>query len=120
MSGVSLILLGVLFFTVIVLALVIVILSAKKVLVSTGDVKLMINDSKSLTVPAGGKLLECLANNKCLWWRRDVRSMQSTSSLRWRRDYRYRASSYQSCQGTPRLPLELPGSGQARHENRSS
>jgi Na+-transporting NADH:ubiquinone oxidoreductase subunit F len=63
MSGVSLILLGVLFFTVIVLALVIVILSAKKVLVSTGDVKLMINDSKSLTVPAGGKLLECLANN---------------------------------------------------------
>lgn len=63
MSGVSLVLLGVFFFTVIVLALVIVILSAKKVLVAAGDVKLIINDSKTLTVPAGGKLLGCLANN---------------------------------------------------------
>ncbi len=63
MTGVSLVLLGVLFFTVIVLALVILILSAKKALVAAGDVKLVINDSKTLVVPAGGKLLGCLANN---------------------------------------------------------
>lgn len=55
------ILLGVLMFVVVVLALVIVILYAKKLLVSGGDVKIMINDQKEITVPAGGKLLGALA-----------------------------------------------------------
>ena len=63
MTGVNLVLIGVFFFTAVVLSLVIVILAAKKVLVAAGDVKLVINDSKTITVPAGGKLLGCLANN---------------------------------------------------------
>ncbi len=63
MTGVNLVLIGVFFFTAVVLSLVIVILAAKKVLVAAGDVKLVINDSKTITVSAGGKLLGCLANN---------------------------------------------------------
>lgn len=63
MNGVNLVLIGVFFFTAVVLSLVIVILAAKKVLVAAGDVKLVINDGTTLTVPAGGKLLGCLANN---------------------------------------------------------
>ena len=63
MTGVNLVLIGVFFFTTVVLSLVIVILAAKKVLVAAGDVKLVINDSKTITVSAGGKLLGCLANN---------------------------------------------------------
>jgi len=57
------IVLGVVMFTVIVLALVAVILSARAKLVSTGDVKIKINGEKTLTVPAGGKLLQTLAGN---------------------------------------------------------
>ncbi|MDZ4851451.1 MAG: NADH:ubiquinone reductase (Na(+)-transporting) subunit F [Pirellulaceae bacterium] len=57
------ILLGVLFFTLIVLGLVTVILIAKRVLVAAGDVKILVNDSRSIVVPSGGKLLGCLANN---------------------------------------------------------
>ena len=63
MTGVNLVLIGVFFFTAVVLSLVIVILAAKKVLVAAGDVKIVVNDGKTLTVPAGGKLLGCLANN---------------------------------------------------------
>ncbi|PPC74147.1 NADH:ubiquinone reductase (Na(+)-transporting) subunit F [Pokkaliibacter plantistimulans] len=57
------IVLGVVMFTVIVLTLVAVILYARKMLVSTGDVTIDINDdpSKRITVPAGGKLLQTLA-----------------------------------------------------------
>lgn len=51
-------------FTGIVLLLVAVILVARKQLVSTGDVRLMINHQKELIVPAGGKLLNVLANNE--------------------------------------------------------
>ncbi len=57
------ILLGVVMFTAIVLALVAVILSARAQLVSSGDVNIVINDEKTLTVPAGGKLLPTLANS---------------------------------------------------------
>lgn len=56
------ILLGVLFFCGIVLALVAVIMAARKNLVNTGNVKILINDQKELTVPAGGKLLGALAD----------------------------------------------------------
>lgn len=57
------IVLGVVMFTVVVLALVAVILAARSKLVSTGDVKININDDpeKSITVPAGGKLLQTLS-----------------------------------------------------------
>jgi len=57
------IVLGVVMFTVVVLALVAVILAARAKLVSSGDVKININDDpeKSITVPAGGKLLQTLA-----------------------------------------------------------
>ena len=60
------ILLGVGMFTGIVLALVIVILLARKLLVPSGLVTLEINDdpSKTLEVPMGGKLLQTLADKK--------------------------------------------------------
>lgn len=53
---------GVAMFTVIVLMLVAVILAARKQLVSTGDVTINVNGEKSITVPAGGKLLGTLAD----------------------------------------------------------
>ena len=53
-------------FTGIVLALVTVILLARKLLVPSGLVTLEINDdpSKTLEVPMGGKLLQTLADKK--------------------------------------------------------
>ena len=60
----SQIVLGVVFFTVIVLALVMIILLAKSKLVATGDVQIEINGEKTITVPTGGKLLNVLADNK--------------------------------------------------------
>jgi Na+-transporting NADH:ubiquinone oxidoreductase subunit F len=57
------ILLGVGMFTFVVLALVVVILMAQAKLVSSGDVQILINDEKTITVPAGGKLLQTLAAN---------------------------------------------------------
>lgn len=57
------IILGVSLFTAIILALVFVILAARAKLVSAGDVTININHEKNITVPAGGKLLQTLANN---------------------------------------------------------
>lgn len=56
------IILGVAMFTALVLALVGVILSARAKLVSTGDVTITVNHEKKITVPAGGKLLNTLAD----------------------------------------------------------
>ncbi len=56
------IVLGVLMFTLIVLALVVLILVAKARLVASGDVEILINDQKTIHVPVGGKLLGALAN----------------------------------------------------------
>lgn len=55
---------GALMFTVVVMLLVVLILAARSKLVSTGDVKIEINGDpdKSITVPAGGKLLNTLAD----------------------------------------------------------
>ncbi len=66
MSGLNIVLLGVFMFTFIVLALVVFILLAKSKLVASGNVNILINDdeSKSLSVPAGDKLLNTLADNK--------------------------------------------------------
>ena len=50
-------------FTCIVLALVVIILLARTRLVSSGDVNIEINGEKTITVPAGGKLLGTLADN---------------------------------------------------------
>jgi len=57
------VILGVVMFTVIVMALVAVILSARAKLVNSGDVTIAINDDddKSIVTPAGGKLLQTLA-----------------------------------------------------------
>ena len=56
------IILGVVMFTVIVLSLVAVILSARAKLVSTGNVAIIVNDEKKpIETPAGGKLLQTLA-----------------------------------------------------------
>ncbi|WP_226647298.1 NADH:ubiquinone reductase (Na(+)-transporting) subunit F [Microbulbifer variabilis] len=57
------IILGVAMFTVIVLALVAVILVARSRLVNTGNVNILVNGEKTITVPAGGKLLQTLAAN---------------------------------------------------------
>ncbi len=56
------VLVGMLMFTVVVLALVLVILAAKAKLVATGNVKIRINEQKNISVPAGGKLLGALAD----------------------------------------------------------
>ncbi len=57
------ILLGVVMFTGVVLALVGLILFARKWLVASGNVDILINDQKTVTVPVGGKLLGALAAN---------------------------------------------------------
>ncbi len=56
------VLIGMLMFTVVVLALVLMILAAKARLVASGNVTIRINEQKSATVPAGGKLLGALAD----------------------------------------------------------
>jgi len=57
---------GVGMFTGIVLALVAIILVARSKLVASGNVRILINndESKAISVPAGGKLLNVLADNK--------------------------------------------------------
>jgi len=56
--------LGILLFTLIVLALVTIILAARSRLVSSGNVNITINGEKTISVPAGGKLLQTLAEQK--------------------------------------------------------
>jgi Na+-transporting NADH:ubiquinone oxidoreductase subunit F len=56
------IILGVGMFTAVVLALVVIILSAKWKLVPSGNINININDQKDIAVPAGGKLLNALAD----------------------------------------------------------
>ena len=58
------ILLGVGMFTGVILALVCLILFAKSKLVASGNVTININNEKNISVPAGGKLLNILADNK--------------------------------------------------------
>ena len=54
--------LGVIFFTVIVIALVFIIIGAKSKLVASGDVEILINNEKKIHVPVGTKLLTALAD----------------------------------------------------------
>ena len=56
--------LGVFLFTLIVIALVSMILFARSKLVSSGSVNITINGEKTIAVPAGGKLLQTLAEQK--------------------------------------------------------
>ena len=56
------ILLGIGFFTAIILALVAIILAAKSQLVATGTVSVLVNDEKTIQAPAGAKLLTALAD----------------------------------------------------------
>ncbi|MFL0798683.1 MAG: NADH:ubiquinone reductase (Na(+)-transporting) subunit F [Cellvibrionaceae bacterium] len=56
------IILGVVMFTVVVLALVFIILGARAQLVNSGDVTITINHEKKITVPAGDKLMQTLAS----------------------------------------------------------
>ena len=60
------VLLGVVMFTGVILALVALLLGAKRRLVASGDVSILINDdaSKALKVAAGSTLLNSLAENK--------------------------------------------------------
>lgn len=58
------IIIGVFMFTFIVLMLVVIIQIAKKKLVPSGDVTIIVNEQKELRVPAGGKLLSALADHK--------------------------------------------------------
>ncbi|MEN8192526.1 MAG: NADH:ubiquinone reductase (Na(+)-transporting) subunit F [Bacteroidota bacterium] len=66
MEGISLILLGVVMFTLIVLLLVAVILFAKSKLVASGKASIIINDDedKTVEVSLGGKLLNALSEQK--------------------------------------------------------
>ncbi len=66
MDGINIIFIGVVMFTLIVLALVGLILFAKSKLVASGNVTININDDpeKSITVPIGGKLLNVLADSR--------------------------------------------------------
>lgn len=56
------ILLGVVFFTAIVVLLVFIILAAKSKLVASGNVDILINDEKTIKAPVGSKLLNALGN----------------------------------------------------------
>ncbi len=56
--------LGVILFTVIVIALVFIIIGAKSKLVPSGDVEIVVNHEKKLHVPVGAKLLTALAENQ--------------------------------------------------------
>ena len=56
------IILGVTMFTVVILALVAFIIAARSRLVASGDVNIEINGEKTITVPAGDKLLQTLSN----------------------------------------------------------
>ena len=62
----STIFLGVITFTLVVLALVGLILVARMSLVNTGDVTIMVNGQKEIQVPAGGKLMGALAEEGIL------------------------------------------------------
>jgi Na+-transporting NADH:ubiquinone oxidoreductase subunit F len=66
MSDLGLVVLSVVMFTVIILALTLVILLARSKLVASGNVRILVNDDpdRSLTVPIGGKLLNALADQK--------------------------------------------------------
>ena len=66
MEGTSLIIFGVVMFTLIVILLVLLILFAKSKLVAEGSVKIEINEDPEheLEVPIGGKLLFELADNE--------------------------------------------------------
>jgi Na+-transporting NADH:ubiquinone oxidoreductase subunit F len=66
MSGLSLILLGVVMFIIIVIALVMVIVFARSKLVASGNVNIVINDDSDnpLSVPVGGKLLGALSSSR--------------------------------------------------------
>lgn len=55
--------LGVIFFTLIILALVFIIIGAKSKLVAAGDVEILINNEKTIRVPVGVKLLTALSDN---------------------------------------------------------
>lgn len=54
--------LGVVFFTVVIVVLVAMILIAKQFLVPSGNVKILVNNQKTLEVPTGGKLMGVLAD----------------------------------------------------------
>ena len=57
------ILLGIIIFTAFVIALVFVIIGAKSKLVAEGDVEILINKEKKISVPVGSKLLTALSEN---------------------------------------------------------
>jgi Na+-transporting NADH:ubiquinone oxidoreductase subunit F len=57
------IILGIVLFTLIIMALVFLILNARSKLVSTGDISILVNDEKTVQTPAGGKLLGALAES---------------------------------------------------------
>lgn len=56
------IVLGIILFTLIIMALVFIILGARSKLVSTGDINIIINDEKTITTKPGAKLLGALAD----------------------------------------------------------
>ena len=116
------IILGVVFFTLIVLALVLVILFAKSKLVNSGEVTILINDDpdKAIKTAAGDKLLGALAGNgifvpsacggggSCGQCRVHVKSGGGDSPAN-------RAGSHLQKRSKGRLPFGLSGDGSWRH-----
>ncbi len=58
------VLLGVAMFTIVILALVLILMQARSRLVAGGEVSIVINDEKTLTAATGGTLLGTLADNR--------------------------------------------------------
>ena len=90
---------GVGMFTVIVLLLVVIILFARSRLVSTGDVHIVINGEKTITVPAGGKLLQTLSEAELvpalgLWRWRHLRPVQVHHQRGWWLDAAHRGGAF--------------------------
>ena len=82
-------------FTAIILALVLVILAARSRLVASGNISIEINGERTIEVPAGGKLLQTLADadlfpGERLWRRWYLCAMQVCCGRGWRCDAAYR------------------------------
>ena len=120
------ILLGVGVFTVMVFILVAVILLAKSKLVASGDITIEIEnaDHKQIKVPAGGKLLNALADQKSLFPLPvgagvPALSARSKSSKGVEISYPPSFLTFPKASSYGRTTF-LPGDLQAEHENRSA
>ena len=105
------VIIGVVAFTLVVLVLVCVILLAKKAFVPSGNVKLVINDSKELSIPCGGKLLSrpCRPGYFVSACGAAARAQCKVKVLAGGGDIRNRTHAHQQSRRQGRRPPELSG-----------